>query len=149
MKDPFWHCRSLMAHLQRRWHKMEALELASSLDENSSRTKTRTKAKRNLPSRPDKYAFRLLCIVDVEKLYLHTICVNGSGSMVHQTLSERYWAIFSAMCTPIRKVCEIDMQNASAMWTDMDAQQIKRYRGPSGKRVIFMNSFYTRVWLAD
>jgi hypothetical protein len=54
--DPLWHSRILTQHVQAKFAQVAVPYGTSSLDENSVRTKDRTRAKSFIPSKPDKYA---------------------------------------------------------------------------------------------
>ncbi|KAG6944005.1 hypothetical protein JG688_00017319 [Phytophthora aleatoria] len=61
--DPLWHSRVLMEHMQTKFAELAIPFGTSSLDENSVRTKARTRAKSFIPSKPDKYGIQFYAVV--------------------------------------------------------------------------------------
>lgn len=92
--DPLWHSRTLLTDFLQRCQQVAVPLYATSLDENSCRTKARTKAKSYLPTKPDKFAIRFYCVVDWKTLYLHSFFDNGSGNTMPTTIVRRVLDIF-------------------------------------------------------
>ncbi|ETP30017.1 hypothetical protein F442_20917 [Phytophthora nicotianae P10297] len=67
-RDPLWHSRILLRHIQRKFADVAIPYGVSSLDENSIRTKARTAAKSFIPTKPDKNAIRFYAVVGWESL---------------------------------------------------------------------------------
>ena len=67
--DPLWNIRSMLSRFQTRSQAYAVPKYCASLDENSVRTKARTRAKSYILSKPDKYAIRFYCLVDWKSTY--------------------------------------------------------------------------------
>ena len=76
------------------------------------------------------------------------------GNKTGITHGENFCQVFRDMRTPYNKAfdmpgCMVNKDSASALWILQLAQQTKLLRDPSGKRVHFMDNFYTRHVLAE
>ncbi|ETL79044.1 hypothetical protein L917_20251 [Phytophthora nicotianae] len=102
-RDPLWHSRILLRHIQRKFADVAIPYDVSSLDENSIRTKARTAAKSFIPTKPDKYAIRFYAVVGWESLYVHSIWDNGSGNFTNTTPPSRYISTFPELKSPLNR----------------------------------------------
>ncbi len=147
--DPIWHSRVLLGDFLRHCSQVAVPLHATALDENSCRTKARTKAKSYLPTKPDKYAVRIYCVVEWRTLYLHSFFDNGSGNSTNTTIVRRFVDIFPELRTPINKFCSLNDGTATSLWLSMILKQHQSIESPSGKRVFVMDNFYTRHIMAQ
>ena len=74
---------------------------------------------------------------------------NRSGNTTPETATQAYCHLFPEMQTPYNNVlCACDSavkgESASALWVLQMSHHTKQYQDPSGKRVFFMDNFYTR-----
>ncbi|OWZ01860.1 hypothetical protein PHMEG_00026682 [Phytophthora megakarya] len=135
-RDPLWHTRYLLKHLQTQFAAMAVPVGVSSLDETSVRTTARTKAKSYIPSKPDKYAVRFYAVVSWSPLYIHTLWDNSSGLVSNLSPAERYVQTFPEMRTPLHATSRrpgvvLDLKKPSAVWAAMIGHQTKTVRAPS------------------
>ncbi|KAF4132759.1 Transposase IS4 [Phytophthora infestans] len=150
-RDPLWHCRSILNNILKKCALLAVPNGVSALDESSIRTKARSAARTFIPSKPDKYAVRFYALVDWKTLYVHGLFDNGSGNTTVEGHLERYTAIFPEMRRPIAGRCAeggLNSKKATALWVAMLARQNQQLPAPSGKRVVVMDSYYTRHGLA-
>lgn len=128
--DPLWHSRVLTTEFQKKCQQLAVPLFVSALDENSCRTKARTRVRSYLPSKPDKYAIRFYCIVEWRTLYLHTFFDNGSGNSAPSTPAQRYMYVFPDLRTPIRKIHGKELDSPAVLWSAMISQQTQRRQSP-------------------
>lgn len=151
--DPLWHSRILMEHMQTKFVEMATPFGTSSLDENSVRTKARTRAKSFIPSKPDKYAIRFYAVVAWSSLYIHSIWDNGSGNLSKIAPCDRYTKVFPGLATPLARTfanpdSTVAAKSASALWIAMMGHQAASMPSPTGHRLLITDNFYTRHALA-
>ncbi|GMF35134.1 unnamed protein product [Phytophthora fragariaefolia] len=132
-RDPLLHSRTVMEHVQSKFAQIAVPYGTSSLDENSVRTKARTRAKSFIPSKPDKHAIRFYAVVARKSLYVHTIWDNGSGNFSKMTPAARYTKIFPSLATPLGRVLDdpdipVDKKGASVLWVAMMGHQSSRQK---------------------
>lgn len=149
-KYPLWSISALLTGFQQRCQDLAVPMHACTLDENSVRTKARTMAKNYISNKPDKFAVRFYCVVDWESTYLHSLSDNGSGNETGKSVLQRYLDIIPTMRTPVNKVFKLPAENgnARALWATMIAQQTQQEEAPTGKRLAFMDIYYTSNTLA-
>jgi hypothetical protein len=75
-------------------------------------------------------------------------CLNHSGNTTPENAAQAYCRLFPEMWTPYNNfLCASDSavkgESASALWVLQVAYHTKHYQHPSGKRVFFMDNFYT------
>ncbi len=79
--------------------------------------------------------------------------VNCSGNTTPENATQAYCHLFPEMRTPYNNVlCASDsavkVESASALWVLQMEHHTKQCQDPLGKRVFFMDNFYTRYTLA-
>ena len=77
--DPLCHTRKMMEHLEKNIATIAVPVGTSALDENTARTKARTRARSYMPNKPDPYGIRFYAVVGSEHMYLHSLFNNNSG----------------------------------------------------------------------
>ncbi|RLN37861.1 hypothetical protein BBJ28_00000464, partial [Nothophytophthora sp. Chile5] len=137
-QDPLWHSRNLLQHFQQKFASVAVPYGVSSLDENSVRTKARTRAKSFIPSKPDKFAIRFYAVVGWRSLYVHSIWDNGSGNDLRSSPSQRYTNVFPTLRTALdhtlgRPEVRIEKASAAALWVAMMGHQTRLFESPSGR----------------
>ncbi|OWY90838.1 hypothetical protein PHMEG_00040851, partial [Phytophthora megakarya] len=142
--DPLWHSRRLMSQIQEKFATIAVPVGATSLDENTVRTKARSAAKTYLPSKPDKYGVRFYAAVGWESLYAYSIWDNGSGNRTRTSPAERYVGTFPALRTPLfRTLDRVDIpmkrKDPSALWIAMCGHLTKQHPAPNGHRLLALS----------
>ena len=152
--DPLWHSRSFMEHFARNSASIAVPTGTSALDENTARTKARTRARTYMPNKSDKYGVRFYSVVGTKHCYLSSINDNRAGNETDVPGAADFCRLFGELRTPFKKFvvdakpCRIDPSSSSALWILQMALQAKRHCDPSGRRVFFTDNFYTRHNLA-
>jgi hypothetical protein len=151
--DPLWHSRNIMEHFVKNSSAIAVPVGTSALDENTARTKARTKARTYMPNKPDKYGVRFYTVCGTQHCYVSNINDNRAGNTTGYTAAADFCRVFGELRTPCRniiqsKTSKIDATKASALWVLQMGLQTKRLRDPSGRRVFFTDNFYTRHNLA-
>ncbi|GMF49324.1 unnamed protein product [Phytophthora fragariaefolia] len=93
----------------------------SIIDEMTVRTKAWTRAKANIPSKPDKYGVRFDAVVGWSSLYVYSVWDNSSGNTMPFTPVERYTSLFSTLRTAPHstlraEAVDIGHDSATALW---------------------------------
>ncbi len=151
--DPLYHSRNLLNHFLQSAAKAAVPIGTSALDENSARTKARTRADSYNADKPDKFAIRFYSVVSSSFTYCHSMVDNRRGNTTPENPAQAYCRLFPEMRTPYNNVlCASDSavkgKSASALWVLQMAHHTKQCQDPSGKRVFFMDNFYTHHTLA-
>jgi hypothetical protein len=130
----------------------------SALDENSVRSKPRSKAISYMNSKPDKFAVRFYALVDWSSSYLFSVVDNGRGSDIPTSQGQKYVSLHRGMRTPFQKwfperktdlPTEVESDSATALWVTMLSHMEQAQSSGREKRVVYMDNFYTRAVLAD
>ena len=149
-QDPLWHCRKLLDVFHKQCVQIAVPVGSSALDENTARTKARTRARSYIPNKPDPYGIRFYALVGWSPVYLFTMNDNRSGNYTSENAPEAYCKIFSGMRTPYNKFLQyskdVDGTSPTASWILQIAHQSHRFK--TKKRVTFMDNFYTRHVMA-
>jgi hypothetical protein len=147
--EPLYHSHNLLNHFLQSAAKEAVPVGTSALDENSAQTKACTRAKSYNANKPDKFAIRFYTVVSSTFTYCHSMVDNHSGNTTPENAAQSYCHLFPEMQTPYNNVlCASDSavkgESASALWVLQMSHHTKQYQDPSGKRVFFMDNFYTR-----
>jgi hypothetical protein len=147
--DPLYHSRNLLNHFIQSAAKVAVPIGTSALDENSAQTKAHTRAKSYNADKPDTFAIRFYAVVSSTFTYCHSMVDNRSGNTTPENTTQAYCRLFPEMRTPYNNIlCASDSavkgESASALWVLQMAHHTKQHQDPSGKRVFFMDNFYTR-----
>lgn len=102
--DPLHHSRRLIEHFMKNAAKIAVPIGTSALDENTARTKARSRAKSYLPSKPDKYGIRFYAVVGSKHVYLSSISDNGSGNHTNISQPQMYCRVFRELRTSYNQV---------------------------------------------
>lgn len=151
--DPLWHSRSLMEYFMKQIASIAVPIGTSALDENTVRTKARTKAKSYIANKPQPYGIRFYAVVGSKHTYLHSFYDNGSGNTTGISRAQSYTTVFRDLRGPYSKHfdkvgCPVDRNSATALWILQLAHQAKNDTSVDRKRVIFTDNFYTRHTMA-
>ena len=153
--DPLWMFRSLMNSFLKNSTSIAVGTGALALDENTVRTKARTKARSYIPSKPDPYGIRFYALCVWKYGYLFNFFDNNSGNTTGISQPLRYTDMFRNLRTPYERFftenreCGIDKDSASALWMLQLGHCTKVLKDPCGKRWFFTDNFYTRHLLAN
>ena len=152
--DPLHHSRNLLSHFLRNSAKIAVPIGTSALDENSARTKARTRAISYNPEKPDKFAIRFYAVVSSYGTYLHSMMDNRTGNTTPESAPVAYCREFPQLRSAYNKILGgsdsyVDGNSPSALWVLQMAHQTLQFPDPSGKRVFFTDNFYTRHRLAQ
>ena len=154
-QDPLWHSRNILNHFLQNAASIAVPDGPVTLDENTVRTKARTQAKSYIPNKPVKFGIRFYSVVGWKYAYLYSLWDNGSGNRTGQSPPQQYCKVFGELRNSYDKHIVLDRDTLvdpdtpSALWTLQVAQLHQTQKSPSGKRVVFMDNFYTRHPLAQ
>lgn len=150
-KDPLWHCRHILKHLNFNSANIAVPVGAVSLDENTVRSSARCGAITYMKSESKKFGIRFYVITDWKNAYVPSLPDNGSGNKTNIPRSIHYCTQFREL----RSLLENKLDNsgirrdyASALWLIQLAHQSKLYRYSKG-RLVVTDKFYTRHVLAS
>lgn len=123
--DPLWFSRKMLTIFQKNCG-------TAALDENTARTKARTRAKSYIPNKPDPYGIRFYAVVGWNPgTYLHSINDNRSGNLTNETHAEAYCSVFPELRTVFNKKLEnsdiVDGKSPTAMWILQLCHQSKKF----------------------
>ncbi len=158
VQDPLWHSRTLLSHIQANFTKYAVPGAVSSLDENSIRSKARSKAISYMTSKPDKFVVRFYAVVDWRSTYLFSVVDNGRGCELPSSPGLKYVSLHRATRTPFQKwfpqrktnlPTEIESDTPTALWVSMLAHMEQLHTSGREKRLVYMDNFYTQATLAD
>lgn len=145
--DPLYFARDLLQHFQKNSADVAVPDGASAFDENSARTRARTSCKTYMPCKPDKYGIRFYACVNWKSLYLHSMWDNGSGNKTGVSPPKAYIEQFPNLRHLHRKAelkSVVGRDSPSLLWCLQLAHQTQKKKSIYGKRIIFMDNFYTR-----
>lgn len=151
--DPLWHSRSTMDYFLKQAAAVAVPIGTCALDENTVRTKARTKAKSYIPNKPQPYGIRFYAVVGSKYTYLHSMFDNGSGNSTGISRPQAFVSVFRDMRLAYlkhfgRPDCLVDINSPTALWILQVAQQVKMDDATCKKRVLFTDNFYTRHTMA-
>ena len=152
--DPLWHSRIILENFIRNAVKIAVPDGPFAIDENTIRCKGRTRAKTYMKNKPIKFGIRFYAVVGWKYTYLHSLWDNGSGNKTKFSAASRYCTVFRDMKQAFDNIITNDPEkillpeSASALWALQISHLHKMSQSPSGKRVVFMDNFYTRHPLA-
>ena len=148
--DPLWHSRFLIENFLKSSSKIAVPDGPSAIDENTIRCKARTGAKTYIRNKPVKFGIRFYAVVGWKFNYLYNIWDNGSGNKTNINPASKYCQVFRDLRNSYtRHIVNdgekiIDHDTSTALWSLQIAQMYKMLQSPCGKRVIFMDNYYTR-----
>ena len=107
-----------------------------------------------MKSKPIKFGIRFYAVVGWQYHYLFSIWDNGSGNKIKTSQATKFTDVFRDLRSTYKEHIQtnlkatVDPQKASALWALQIAQMSKKHEYPNGKRIVFMDNFYTRHNLA-
>jgi hypothetical protein len=152
--DPLHHSWNLLSHFPHNCAKVAVPVGCSALDENSARTKAKTRAISYMPDKPDKFAIHFYAVVSSHGTYLHSMMDNQTGNTTPECAAVAYCRNFPQLRSAYNKVLKladsfVNGESASAIWVLQMVHQTLQFPTPSSKRYFFSNKFYTRHTLAQ
>lgn len=109
--DPLWHSRSFLENFIKKISQIAVPVGTCALDENTARTKARTRARSYLPNKPDPYGIRFYALVGWKPVYLSGLFDNRSGNYDGRTAPEAFCSVFSEL----RSTYNLGLANASVV----------------------------------
>ena len=150
-KYPLWYCRKMLQIFQKNCVQFAVPLVTSSINENTARTKERTRANSYIPSKRDPYGIMFYAVLVWNPgTYLFSFSDNRSGNITGVSPDEAYCHVFPEMRTPYNKFLKhpkvIDPQTPTALWILQMSHQINTF--PTTKIVFLMDNFYIRQSMA-
>ena len=148
--DPLWHSRIILQHFIKNASKIAVPDGPVAIDENTIRCKGRTRAKTYMKNKPVKFGIRFYAVVGWKYTYLHSLWDNGRGNKLKFSPASRYCSVFQDMRQSFDTFITNDPEeiilpdSASALWSLQISKMHQVLKSPSGKRVVFMDNYYTR-----
>ena len=135
--DTIWYLWKMLEHVQKNIASVAVPFGSITLDEAGFRTKARTKARSYIPTKPDKYAVRMYCVVGTQNSYCPSIVNNSPGYTTSISPAKDYCHFCRKLWTPFNRVFnnqqDVDKNSPSALWVLMMVHQTKTWPDPSGK----------------
>jgi len=153
-KDPLWHSLPLLEHFIQNSAKIATPIGPSALDECSAKNKARTGAKTFNAKKPDKFAVRFYAVAGSVNPYISSFFDNRAGNKTGVCAAVNCCRIFHSLWTPYNNEfhsnnqIKIGKDFPSSLWLLQMAHQTQNFPDPSGRRVFFVDNFYTRHQLA-
>ena len=150
VSDPLWHSRIILEHFIKNASNIAVPDGPVAIDENTIRCKGRTKAKTYMKNKPVKFGIRFYALAGWKHTYLHSLWDNGRGNKLKFSPASRYCSVFQDMRQSFDTFITNDPEeiilpdSASALWSLQISKMHQVLKSPSGKRVVFMDNYYTR-----
>jgi len=147
--DPLWHSRSLLDHFLKNCAAVATPIGPSALDENTARTKARTKAKTYNANKPCKWGVRFYAVNGAVIPYLSSFFDNRAGNTTGRSGAADYCTTFRTLRTPYNNIFSegndfnIEVDSPTSLWVLQMAHQTLSIEDPNGRRVFFTDNFYT------
>jgi hypothetical protein len=147
--DPLWHSRSLLEHFLKNCATVATPIGPSALDENTARTKARTKAKTYNANKPCKWGIRFYAVNGAVIPYLSSFFDNRAGNTTGRSGAEDYCTVFRSLRTPYNRIFSaendfnIPVHSPTSLWVLQMAHQTQSMGDPNGRRIFFTDNFYT------
>ena len=149
-----WHSQHILQSTCKIFSLKAHVAGALAFDELSLGSKARSRAITYCPNKPDKFGVRLYGLSSASPFcppYLFSYAFNGAGDKTKKPLVEKYVDLHRELRTPYYKHVKnskiIDGDSSAALWS----MQIYHatMKDPQKRRVVFIDSFYTRHQLGE
>jgi len=146
----FFSSRSLLEHFLKNCASVATpVDGPSALDENTARTKARTKAKTYNANKPCKWGIRFYAVNGAVIPYLSSFFDNRAGNTTGRSGAEDYCTVFRKLRTPYNRIFSADndfnipVHSPTSLWVLQMAHQTQSRVDPNGRRIFFTDNFYT------
>ena len=150
--DPLWHSRNMLNHFMKNCANIAVPHCVTSFDEIRIRCKARTLARTFMKNKPIRYGLTFYALVSWLEPYLFGLFDNRSGNSSGVYPADAFCTVFHDLRGVLKNKLVWDMvkpSSASALWSLQLAQQTKKKKDPHGKRLVVMDNYYTRHFLAE